>query len=392
MKPSIKTICDSWHAGAARECAPSAEGFGSAGNGAAPHGLRGNPPGRDAISRLGSLMILIREPSREDLARVAAILFRHAAGHWILGIHGHGTRPACTDSAREEATPFDVIVGRIMHFVPETLGASARLTAFVPVGADPVLDAAFRAHGAGYLDAPRAALVGSVLLSVAGILPVAPEGDHAFLEGTIRAVLLAALSRDCGRDAARPESKRRLRRHVEGIIERNLASARLDAARIARLAGISRTTLYRLFEGTGGVAARVQRLRLDRVVDALRDPSQLSTPITAIAERNGFHCIASFNRSFRRAYGTTPGRFRAMRLADAAAPSATLLHATPDASPTSAEASGRRTRPHGGKPASTTNAKELAIPAALSIRHHRGRMATGAEEASPACRLNSLLP
>ncbi|MCL5776177.1 helix-turn-helix transcriptional regulator [Limibaculum sp. FT325] len=95
------------------------------------------------------------------------------------------------------------------------------------------------------------------------------------------------------------------------MIERNIASARLDAARIAKLAGVSRTTLYRIFEGSAGVAAHVRMIRLEGVRTALRDPGQAKVPIAAIAERHGFHSIASFNRAFRRAFGITPGKARA---------------------------------------------------------------------------------
>jgi AraC-like DNA-binding protein len=100
---------------------------------------------------------------------------------------------------------------------------------------------------------------------------------------------------------------------AERVIRANLASARLDSRRIAALAGISRTTLYRLFEDVGGVAAHVRRLRLDAVHAALTDAEQARRPIAAIAAEAGFHCVASFNRSFKARFGAAPGEVRAAR-------------------------------------------------------------------------------
>jgi AraC-like DNA-binding protein len=101
---------------------------------------------------------------------------------------------------------------------------------------------------------------------------------------------------------------------VSRIIRENIGSARLDARRICALTGLSRSALYRLFEGESGVAAHVRAIRLGLVMDDLLDPALRDEPISAIAERRGFHCAASFNRTFRRAFGRTPSEARAAAL------------------------------------------------------------------------------
>jgi len=110
-------------------------------------------------------------------------------------------------------------------------------------------------------------------------------------------------------ESQRPPLDARLR--AEKVIRANLASARLDSHRIATLSGVSRSTLYRLFEDEGGVAAHVRRVRLDAVHAALTDPDQDGQPINKIASEAGFHCIASFNRSFKARFGASPGEVRA---------------------------------------------------------------------------------
>jgi AraC-like DNA-binding protein len=43
---------------------------------------------------------------------------------------------------------------------------------------------------------------------------------------------------------------------------------------------------------------------------ALCDPRQAHMSIARLAERSGFHCPAAFNRTFRGAFGATPGEVR----------------------------------------------------------------------------------
>lgn len=181
----------------------------------------------------------------------------------------------------------------------------------VPEGVDPMLEAAFAAHGDGRILGPRGTFVGSVLLSMADYLPGARTEDFSHLAEGLQVLLLGSLSASRAEPQIREAAKNDLlRSRVDEIIEAHIHSARLDAQRIAKLAGVSRATLYRLFDGCGGVAAHIRRLRLDRIRADLCDPSHLSVPIALVAERNGLHNVASFNRSFRRIYGLTPREMR----------------------------------------------------------------------------------
>lgn len=181
----------------------------------------------------------------------------------------------------------------------------------VPEGADPMLEATLAAHGDNRILGPRGTFVGSVLLSIADYLPSARTEDFWYLAEGLHALLLGSLNASHAEPQTREAAKNdHLRSRVDEIIAANIHSARLDAQRIAKLAGVSRATLYRLFDGCGGVAAHIRRLRLERIRTDLCDPSHLTVPIALVAERNGLHNVASFNRSFRRIYGLTPREMR----------------------------------------------------------------------------------
>lgn len=108
---------------------------------------------------------------------------------------------------------------------------------------------------------------------------------------------------DQRRDLSRREAVRRF------VIPR-LADRSLSVEAIAAGAGISRSSLYRLFEKQGGVARFIQLTRLDalrRVLDA-RDPAAPND--AALAERLGFSSPAQMARLFAEAYGDSLQAYR----------------------------------------------------------------------------------
>jgi AraC-like DNA-binding protein len=96
---------------------------------------------------------------------------------------------------------------------------------------------------------------------------------------------------------------------LRALIRANLGSATFGPARLCRLAGISRSQLYRLFEVHGGVALCIQRERLAAAHRALSNPSDQRS-ISEIGESVGLFDPSSFSRMFRRSYGVSPRELR----------------------------------------------------------------------------------
>lgn len=93
------------------------------------------------------------------------------------------------------------------------------------------------------------------------------------------------------------------------FVEANLARPDLTADLIAARMGVSRSALYRMFEPLGGVSARIQQRRLlalRRALGSADDPR----PLKAIAQACGFASVSHAGRSFREAFGESPGEFR----------------------------------------------------------------------------------
>ena len=161
------------------------------------------------------------------------------------------------------------------------------------------------------VDNMTGALIGTHVRELARLLPASAPCDRKVLADATQALLVACLwsaASDGSVDVDRTASTQQKR--VERIIRENVSRTDLDAARIGDLAGLSRSTLYRLFSTHGGVAAYLRSLRLELIRADLSDPSLSGLSIAEIARRRGHTCASSFNRAFRKAYGRTPGAIR----------------------------------------------------------------------------------
>jgi AraC-like DNA-binding protein len=102
-----------------------------------------------------------------------------------------------------------------------------------------------------------------------------------------------------------------LRSRILDHIDANLDDVELAPERIAREFGISRTRLYQLFLGNGGIKRCIRDKRLDA---AFRDLCEEHQPkIIDVAYRRGFSSERQFQRAFLARFGTTPSAVRDRR-------------------------------------------------------------------------------
>lgn len=98
----------------------------------------------------------------------------------------------------------------------------------------------------------------------------------------------------------------RVRRHID----ERLADRNLGVESIADHFGVSRASLYRLFEPFGGVADHIRNKRLRRALFDLTSPQTRHQRIGEIARRWGFNTEGTFTRAFRSTYGIAPSTAR----------------------------------------------------------------------------------
>jgi AraC-like DNA-binding protein len=106
-------------------------------------------------------------------------------------------------------------------------------------------------------------------------------------------------------DAIAPSLRHRARRHIE----RHLADRHLTPARLAEELHVTRSTLYRCFKPIGGIAAYIQRRRLETVRILLGHADEQRS-VAELAETFGFANASHLTSAFRKAYGLTPREHR----------------------------------------------------------------------------------
>ncbi|WP_156440342.1 MULTISPECIES: helix-turn-helix domain-containing protein [unclassified Burkholderia] len=106
---------------------------------------------------------------------------------------------------------------------------------------------------------------------------------------------------------------------VKRYIDAHLLEPDLGPDRICKEIGISRSSLYRLFESTtgAGVSHVILQKRLRRARSALADPTSLRARIGEVARRHGFVNEKHFSRVFKAEFDCTPREMqdRAVRCA-----------------------------------------------------------------------------
>lgn len=97
---------------------------------------------------------------------------------------------------------------------------------------------------------------------------------------------------------------------IKEYIRSNLESPDLSPDNICKTIGISRSSLYRLFEQDGGVANYIRKLRLLAIRRALVSPVNPRHRIGDLAYRYGFNSNTQLSRAFKQEFGHAPSETR----------------------------------------------------------------------------------
>jgi len=274
-----------------------------------PAGSEGGFEAEARVWALGSAAFSrVRAPGLH-VARRGHNLRRDALDHWNITIGGVETKLThAGDTVIIPArTPFVVSLGEAIESERE---ADARLQLYLPrdqfTDLAPILD---QTRGRPILGS-----TGQLLADYLGLLhrtiPGLPPEDLSRLATPIQAMVAACIAPSAAsQDRAAMQIDITRLEQVRRAIRSRIHSVTLNAASLCRDVGMSRSQLYRLLEGEGGVARYIQRLRLLTCHAALADPNDTRS-IIAIAESCGFYDPSTFSRAFRREFQIAPSDLR----------------------------------------------------------------------------------
>jgi len=174
-----------------------------------------------------------------------------------------------------------------------------------------LLDIAPHAASAPAHHFSRAAPMAALVAGYADLLRGLPEGEPGELPARHVYEMVAGL---IGQARERPDGGMAAARLelVKADIDRLLAEPGLGLAAVARRHRISPRYMQQMFAGEGSsFSDYVRERRLERAWHSLRDAGDPGKGIAAIAFEVGFGDLSSFNRAFRKRFGTTPRDVRA---------------------------------------------------------------------------------
>ncbi len=156
-------------------------------------------------------------------------------------------------------------------------------------------------------------LLADYLELIAERLQQMEEGDSDAAAGATVQMIAACLRPSAARTRDVQAQMRQVALlRAKKAIDDGLRSPRLTPELLCRTLGISRRSLYRLFEPLDGVHQYILQRRLSLIMRALNNPDHDAERIADLAARHGFACQETFWRAFRRQYGATPGDVRSL--------------------------------------------------------------------------------
>lgn len=160
-------------------------------------------------------------------------------------------------------------------------------------------------------ESPAGRLAGERLFSLRREGAQLSAGDAAAaVDGVAGLVAEAVGSAREAEVAVAHTSRRFLVAAIKSYIEKNLLSEAVAVPALCRRFGVSRATLYRLFESDGGLAHYVQDRRLHHAFMQLISPPGRQARLIDFALDYHFSSDNTFIRAFRHRFALTPGDVR----------------------------------------------------------------------------------
>lgn len=238
--------------------------------------------------------------------RTKALIRRNPVDHWVLTVCRRGTVDLRTRNETVTVLPGIPFVISLADEMATVKDDYERVQFYLSRNAFARIASSLDDARARPLDTPEGKLLADYMLLLVNNLRGLPPDDGSRLMTAVEAMIGACLFPSDDRLAtAQVQIDFTLRERVRRAVRAHLRSPSLGPDKLCREAATSRSQLYRLLAGEGGVAHYIQRQRLSESFVMLCDVSN-ALPIGRIADVLCFADASSFSRAFRREFGVSP--------------------------------------------------------------------------------------
>jgi AraC-like DNA-binding protein len=247
--------------------------------------------------------------------RTRAHIRRNPVDHWVVTSYRRGTtRIDMQDVSLEAPLGAPFIVSLAEEVTAQRSNDNHRVALHLSRDRFQAISPMLQAARGVPLNTPQGTMLSDYMLLLERNLPSLPREDASRVGGAVQAMIEACLAPSADRLVrAGSQINVTLMERVRRAVGKHLHSHFLGPAKLCREAAVSRSRLYRLLEGEGGVARYIQRRRLSESFTLLSDAAN-TLSIAGIAETLCFADASSFSRAFRREFGMSPSDVRASSL------------------------------------------------------------------------------
>lgn len=263
---------------------------------------------------LDGLMLSRCIGARQKFDRPVARISRDSIDHYMVQLFLHGRVEMDMGRRTLLGTPLHIVgfdLGEVLDSVNSDFDL---LCVLVPrARLAPLLTHPDSMQGAmPPLESGAGGLLANFLRDLFGALPLlAPDQAAHAARAVLELIATAFNGVQFGAGDYPAFAHQALQLRAKTFVKARLGTADLHPEQVAAAMGVSRSALYRLFGGAGGVAGYIREQRLRRCFAELVRTEASSLQIAAIAYRWGFPDPAHFARLFRTRFGCTPSEARA---------------------------------------------------------------------------------
>lgn len=257
-------------------------------------------------AHLGRLVLTEVRSSAQRFERERRMVATGGIDHFLAQLYTTGGYAGLADEADIRVRAGDICILDLTRTLSTRAGSFSNVTLVVP---RPLLAAAVtdvdRLHGM-VLERDRAVtrMLSAHVTALAGQAARFSPGDGDIVSAATVALIARSLDGKAAGSVDRvPIAASPLRRALAHI-KQNLHDPALGPALLADRFGLSRATLYRMFEPMGGVAELIRNRRLTAA--AIELASGKGRRVSEIARHWGFADDSNFSRAFRLHFGIAP--------------------------------------------------------------------------------------
>lgn len=262
------------------------------------------------VWHLGKMLLVRQKSDAYSYARTAAQLRYSPIDHWYLGLRRSGEAWTEVDGKVIKTGSGRVAFRTLGHPYRGRCTQSEITLLYMPYSLFSDKAGIFKSVNNSILSGALADLLANYLSQVETHLPSLTLNDLSGIVQTIRNMIANGLEPCLSSEHERTEqTSSGTMERIHHYIHHNLHDPQLTAEKICRSVGMSRTRLYQLFEGHGGVLNYIRRQRLQEAYEKLQNPHNQDR-VLDIAQTAGFEVAANFTRAFTHEFGISPSKVR----------------------------------------------------------------------------------